>query len=82
MEDRLAIVDTDSTVSMTGKHNGCIRGLEELVKRPLQWVVCSLHTIELPLRHVFASLNGETSDPDTFAGPIGKKIPGSCIKLA
>ena len=36
--------------------------------------MCLLHTNELPLRHVFAALDGATSGPDTFAGPIGKKI--------
>ena len=76
MEGKLAIVGTDGTASMTGKHNGCIRNLEELLHRPLQWVVCLLHTNELPLRHVFATLDGATSGPDTFAGPIGKKIQG------
>ena len=74
LEGKLAIVGTDSTASMTGKHNGCIRNLEELLHRPLQWVVCLLHTNELPLRHVFATLDGATSGPDAFAGPIGKKI--------
>ena len=38
--------------------------------------MCLLHTNELPLRHVFAALDGATSGPDTFAGPIGKKIQG------
>ena len=36
--------------------------------------MCLLHTNELPLRHVFAALDGATSGPDIFAGPIGKKI--------
>ena len=82
LEGKLAIVGTDGTASMTGKHNGYIQNLEELLHRPLQWVVCLLHTNELPLQHVFATLDGATSDPDTFAGPIGKKNTGFCIKLA
>ena len=73
LEGKLAVVGTDGTASMTGKHNGCIRSLEELLHRPLQWVVCLLHTNELPLRHVFAALDGATSGTDTFAQPIGKK---------
>ena len=47
LEDRLAIVDTDGTACMTGKYNGCIRHLKELVHRPLQWIVCLLHAKEL-----------------------------------
>ena len=73
LEGKLAIV---GTASMTGKHNGCIRNLEKLLHRPLQWVVCLLHTNKLRLRHVFATLDGATSGPDTFAGPIGKIIQG------
>ena len=76
LEDRLAIVGTDGTACMTGKYNGCIRHLEELLHRPLQWIVCLLHANELPLRHVFATLDGFTSGPNTFAGPIGKCLHG------
>jgi len=63
LEDRLAIVGTDGTACMTGKYNGCIRHLEELLHRPLQWILSLLHVSELPLRHVFATLNGSTSGP-------------------
>ena len=76
LEHKLAIVGTDGTASMTGKYNGCIRGLEELLNKPLQWIVCLLHTNELSLRHVFGALDGSTSGPDTFAGPTGKKLHG------
>ena len=31
-EHRLAIAGADGTASMTGKHNGCIRSLEKIVK--------------------------------------------------
>ena len=68
---------TDGTVSMTGKYYGCIRGLEELLNKPLQWIVCLLHTNKLSLRHVFGVLDGSVSGPETFKGPIGKKLNGS-----
>jgi len=76
LEDRLAIVGTDGTACMTGKNNACIRHLEKLLHRPLQWILCLLHANELPLRHVFAALNGSTSGPNTFTGPIGKCLHG------
>ena len=38
--------------------------------------MCLLHTNELPLRHVFGALDGSTSGPDTFVGPIGKILHG------
>ena len=62
--------------SMTGNHNGCISSLEELLNKPLQWVVCLIHTNELPLRHVFTMLDGGTRRPDSFSGPIGKSLSG------
>ena len=36
LELKLAIVGANGTASMTGKHNGCLRGLEDLLKKPLQ----------------------------------------------
>ena len=76
MEHKLAIVGTDGTASLTGKYNGCISGLKELLNKPLQWIVCLLHTNELPLQLVFGVLDGSISGPVTFAGPIGKKLHG------
>ena len=38
--------------------------------------MCLLYTNELPLRLVFGVLDGSLSGPDTFAGPIGKKLNG------
>ena len=76
LEDRLAIVSTNGTTCMTGKYNRCIRHLEDLVHRLLQWIVCLFHTNELPLKHVFATLDGFTSGPNTFMGHIGKCLHG------
>ena len=62
---------------MTGCWSGCIARLEEMLGKPLQWAICLLHCIELPLRHVFKTLDGVTKSPDTFSGPIGKCLNGS-----
>ena len=77
LSEKLIIIGTDGTNSMTGKYNGCIRALEELLERPLQWAICLLHCNELPLRHVFLTLDGTASGPDSFTGPIGKKLKGN-----
>ena len=61
---------------MTGKFNGFIQNLEELLNKPLQWVICLLHINQLPLRHIFIHLDGTTNSPATFTGPIGKKLSG------
>ena len=49
LEHKLAMVGTDGTASMTGKYNGCIRGVVELLNKPLPWIVCLLYTNEFPL---------------------------------
>ena len=75
---KLNIVCTDGAALMTGKFNGVIRSLKELLKTPLQWSICLLHTNELPLRHVFMELDGTTNSPDSFTGSIGKQLDG-CV---
>ena len=55
LELKPAIVRANGTASKTGKHNECLRGLEELLNKPLQWIVRLLYTNELPLRVVFGS---------------------------
>ena len=71
---KLAVVGCDGTASMTGHKSGFIRCLEVLLKRPLQWSICLLHCNELPLRHVFKFLDGSSTGPNTFDGPIGKQL--------
>ena len=75
---KLNIVGTVGAALMTGKFNGVIRSLEELLKTPLQWSIYLLHTNELPLCHVFMELDGTTNSPDSFTGPIGKQLDG-CV---
>ena len=75
---KLTVIGIDGTALMTGKYNGAIRSLEELLKKPLQWSICLLHTNELPLRHVFMEIDGTTNSPDSFTGPIGKQLDG-CV---
>lgn len=67
----LLAVGCDGTAVNTGKKGGVIRLLEEHIKRPLQYFVCLLHANELPLRHLFEHIDGKTSGPRSFTGPIG-----------
>ncbi|KAK4881795.1 hypothetical protein RN001_005114 [Aquatica leii] len=73
LEDTLAI-GCDGTVTNTGKYGGVIRLLEKRLHRPLQWIICLLHLNELPLRHLFAKLDGTTTGPNTYSGAIGKLL--------
>lgn len=73
----LIAIGCDGTNVNTGVNNGVIRRLEVELERPLQWFICMLHLNELPLRHLFQHLDGETSGPKSFTGPIGKAL-GDC----
>ena len=48
--------------------------MEQYLERPLHWFICMLHANELPLRHLFSNLDGKTSGPRCFTGPIGKLL--------
>ena len=76
----LTVVGCDGTAVNTGQLGDVIRLLELKVKRPLQWMVCLLHANELPLRHLFQSLDGATTGPFGFAGTLGKAL-NKCDEL-
>lgn len=57
-------------------HNlGVICELEKKLGRPVQWIICQLHFIELPLKYLFRNIDGVTQGPRVFSGTIGKKLP-------
>lgn len=72
--DELDVIGCDGTVTNTGWKTGVIRTIEEEIKRPLQWLICLLHLNELPFRHLFQTLDGETTGPKSFSGPIGSQL--------
>ena len=78
--DELDVIGCDGTVTNTGWKTGVIRTIEEDIKRPLQWGVCLLHLNELPFRHLFQILDGETTGPKSFIGPIDSQLK-NCEKL-
>lgn len=70
----ISVVGCDGTVVNTGFKGGVIRLMEEELKKPLQWFVCQLHSNELPLRHLLLYLDGKTTGPKCFSGPIGSEL--------
>ncbi|CAH1100766.1 unnamed protein product [Psylliodes chrysocephalus] len=79
--DHLQVIGCDGTSLNTGHKDGVITLLEHQVKRPLQWFICELHANELPLRHLIQHLDGNTSGPCAFQGPIGRAL-NECEKLS
>jgi len=76
----LTVVGCDGTAVNTGRTGGVIRLLELKVKHPLQWLVCLLHANELPLRHLFQSLDGATTGSHGFSGTLGNAL-NKCNEL-
>ena len=75
MDDVAAIV-CDGTAVNTGRKGGVIKRLEDRLNKPLQWLVCLLHTNELSLRNLTKELDGCTCGPKDFGGLIGKQLVG------
>lgn len=70
----LFAIGGDSTNVNTGLKAGVMRKLELYLERKLVWLVCNLHTGELPLRHLIVDLDGPTLSDNRFSGPIGKLL--------
>ena len=69
------VVGVDSTPVNTGWKGGILAKLEERRNEKLHWIICDLHTNELPLRHLMEKVDGKTSGNNSFKGPIGKALP-------
>ena len=63
----------DNTSVNTGWKNGLVVKLEDKLGRNLHTVGCALHQNELPFRAIFKKLDGVTTGPQSFSGPLGKK---------
>ena len=62
------VLGGDSTNSNTGWRGGTIAHLERLLGHKCHWVVCNIHTLELPLRHLITGIDGPTNSRDGFQG--------------
>ena len=68
------VIGGDSTNSNTGWRGGSMARLERLLGHKCQWIVCNIHTLELPLRHLITGLDGPTTSKDGYQGPVGKLL--------
>ena len=54
--------------------SGFIANLEILLGFSVLWVICLLHFIQSPFKHLMIRWDGETKDPISTSGPIGTAI--------
>ncbi|XP_065670747.1 uncharacterized protein LOC136089067 [Hydra vulgaris] len=74
VKDSLKFIGCDNTATNTGHIGGVIHCLETRLERKLGWLICSLHTNELCIRHLIEELDGKTTSKTGFSGPIGKLL--------
>lgn len=75
---QLYAIGSDGAYTNTGSKiegGGVIIHFERFLNRPLHWLICMLHLLEVILKGVFIHLDGETKGPNVYAGPIG-----SCLE--
>jgi hypothetical protein len=73
-EGTLAAIGGDSTSVNTGWEGGAMHWVERKLNKNLVWIVCDLHTGELPLRKLFTELDGPTLSGNKYSGDIGKLL--------
>ena len=73
---QVKVLRCDGTAVNTGTSGGVCRLFELVTETPVHWFVCQLHGNELNLRHLLATLDGTTTGPKSFSGPIGKACAG------
>ena len=67
-------VGADGTLVNTGHNIGALKILQDLVQKVFQWIICLLHCNELPLRHLIELIDGKSSGPGSYKGPIMKEL--------
>ena len=67
LEKDIIAVGADSTAVNAGSKQGAIMLLKEKLEKSLNWIICSLHLNELPLRHL-------CKGPLNHKGSIGDEI--------
>lgn len=77
---KLIVLGCDGTNVNTGHKNKVIPLLEKLVSHKLHWFMCLLYTNELPLCHLFQTVDGKAFGLNQYSGPI-EKVFESCKLL-
>lgn len=70
----LYAIGSDGTNTNTGWDKGIIQHFENLLHRPLHWLICVLHLNEILFKAVFVHLDGITKGPNQFSGAIGRQL--------
>ena len=72
--EEIKMLGADSTNLNTGWKEGVNALLEKKFGHKVYWSICSLHLAELALKALIVQLDGTSSAPDKFSGPIGRLL--------
>ena len=67
INDELKVIGCDSTNVSTGCMGGAIHQIEKKIGHRVMWLICLLHTNELPLSKLFTHLDEKTCGKDGFS---------------
>ena len=73
-EKSLLALGGDNCPTNTGSGGGAFFWIQHFLERPLQLVLCLLHFIELPMKHLIKFYVGPTSGPRSWSSKLGKEI--------
>ena len=68
------VLGCDGTAVNTGIHNGALRGIQLELGTEAHQFICLLHLNELFLRHRQTELDGPTTGPQAWSGPLGRAL--------
>ena len=74
IDKSLKAVGGDSTNVNIGWEGRIIKHIEIKLGKILFWLICQLHTNELPLKHLITYLDGETKSNNKWSGVIGPML--------
>lgn len=67
-------IGCDGAPVNTGVENGIIRRFEELLGRPVQWIICILHLNELVFHRLFKLLDSSSCSPQGYSSDLGQQL--------
>lgn len=67
-------IGCDGAPVNTGVENGIVRRFEELLGRPVQWIICILHLNELVFHRLFKFLDSSSSSPHGYSSDLGQQL--------
>ena len=80
--NNIIAIGCNGTAVNTGAKGDTIRKIELKLNKPVHWFICQLHANELPLRHLFQTLDGKTTGSKGYSGNTCiAKMPDGSKKL-